>query len=193
VNTKSINRTRKEAKMKPLNTLKMTGTFLLMAAVGFTGTSTWAEEAEGDENAAPGYQMTVVLDRAEGQTIAYGNYERAILRLPRHGGSTPYANYTNLCVAHTMVGQYKHAQHYCDEALKAAEKQAEFGRRKDRDYTSNWAIALSNRGVLKTRMGDAEGARDDFRAAIELKSNTGVPTHNMANLSAETAETIVVR
>lgn len=179
--------------MKQRNACKATGAFLLMIAAGFTGVPAWSADGVGADSVQPGFEMSVVMDRAEGKTIALGDYERAILRLPEHGGREPFANHTNLCVAHTMVGQYRHAQHHCEEAVKAAEKGATEGRRKDTDYNAQWAVALSNRGVLKARTGDPAGARIDFRAAIELGSDSGLPTHNMANLDAGTTKAIAGR
>ncbi|MEJ2257132.1 MAG: hypothetical protein P8X98_09000 [Woeseiaceae bacterium] len=71
------------------------------------------------------------------------------------------------------------------EALEAAEDAAATGRRRDRDYTTEWALAFSNRGVLRARMGDAKGAAHDFRMAIDLHGDSQLPVHNMARLHHE--------
>lgn len=145
------------------------------------------------DTTADSYQMTVILDRAHGDIVSTGQYQKAILRISNRHTRFPYASATNLCVAHTMVGQFKHAGHYCDEALVEAEKAAAHGHRKGRDYAAEWAIAYSNRGVLRARMGDTAGAADDFRMAIELKAGTEAPMENLSRLKRETAEPFVAK
>ena len=148
--------------------------------------ASWAQELPSD------YQMSVVLDRAHGDVVAKGRYDRAILRINTQQSRFPYASATNLCVAHTMVGQYKHAEFYCDKALEEAENAAAKGRQKSRDYTAEWALAYSNRGVLRARRGDHEGASEDFRLAIEKQSGSELPVHNMALLTQSTSEVIAL-
>lgn len=158
--------------------------FLLALTAVFACQTSWAQEVPAD------YQMSVVLDRAYGDVVASGRYDRAILRINSHHDRFPYASATNLCVAHTMVGQFKHAEYYCDKALEEAEKAAAKGRQKSRDYTTEWALAYSNRGVLRARRGDHEGASEDFRLAIEKQSGSTLPVHNMAHLSQATSDVI---
>lgn len=159
--------------MKRLITL----TILSTLTAFFAAPAAWAEQSASD------YQMSVVLDRAFGDIVSRGNFERAILRINSHPDRFPYASATNLCVAHTMVGQFRHAEHYCDQAVEEAEKAAATGRRKSRDYTAEWALAYSNRGVLRARRGDHEGAEHDFRMAIEKQSVSELPLHNLARLT----------
>ncbi len=161
-------------------------TVILILATVLTAPAAWAGDSATD------YQMSVVLDRAHGDVVSKGNYERAILRINSRPDHFPFATATNLCVAHTMVGQYKHAEHYCDEALKEAEQAAAKGRRKSRDYTAEWAMAYSNRGVLRARVGNDAGAEEDFRAAIEKQSGTELPVHNLAILKRESSEPFVL-
>jgi tetratricopeptide (TPR) repeat protein len=171
--------------MKTRSTISRLSTFLfaLAAVAGFQ--TTWAQSDPAS------YQMSVVLDRANGDLVARGNYDKAIVTINRESHWFPFATATNLCVAHTMVGQFKHAQHYCDEAVELAEKAALKGRSKNRDYIGEWATAFSNRGVLRARMGDYDGAADDFRLAIEKQSQAEFPAHNLAVLNHNTSEAIV--
>ncbi|MEJ2401556.1 MAG: hypothetical protein P8Y52_09210 [Xanthomonadales bacterium] len=165
--------------MKRLNVLCVA---MVLAAATIFG----AAPAFADDHAANNtYEMSVVVNRAFGELVSHGRYERAILRIASHPNRFPFATATNLCVAHTMVGQYRHALRYCDEALEAAEDAAATGRRRDRDYTTEWALAFSNRGVLRARMGDAKGAAHDFRMAIDLHGDSQLPVHNMARLHHE--------
>lgn len=106
----------------------------------------------------------------------YRSLAHCSLRIPAN--SRNFAASTNLCVAHTMVGQFQHAHRYCEQAVLAAEQGLELGRRADRNYRLELATAYSNRGVLHARMGDMVGAREDFRLAIELDSVSGAPEHN---------------
>ena len=137
------------------------------------------------------YQMSIVFDRSYGDIVSRGSYERAIVKINRSRDHYPFATATNLCVAHTMVGQYKHAEHYCNQALEEAEKAAAQGRRKSRDYTAEWAMAYSNRGVLRARIGDDAAAEQDFRMAIEKETGKDLPIHNLAVLKQETSEVFV--
>lgn len=145
--------------------------------------------AASAQQGATTYEMSIVLDRAYGDLVSHGSYTRAIVKINRSHDHYPFATATNLCVAHTMVGQYKHAEHYCDKALEEAEKAAAQGRRKSRDYTAEWAMAYSNRGVLRARIGDDAAAEEDFRLAIEKQAGTDLPVHNLAVLKQETSET----
>lgn len=139
------------------------------------------------------FQMSVILDRAHGEVVSAGNYSKAILRINGDHERFPFATNTNLCVAHTMVGQFKHATRYCDEALRIAEQEASTGRRKDRDYTKEWVIAFSNRGVLRARMGKFEAAAADFRAAIDLHGGSEQAVSNLAKLNESEHEAIAAR
>ena len=161
-------------------------TVLLALAVAFSCQTAWAQESTSS------YQMSVVLDRAHGDIVSQGDYDSAILKIGGKDKRFPYAFATNLCVAHTMVGQFKHAEYYCDKALEEAEKAAAKGRRKSRDYTAEWALAYSNRGVLRARIGDHAGASDDFRLAMEKQSQSELPVHNLAVLNLRSSEPYVL-
>ena len=56
---------------------------------------------------------------------------------------------------------------------------------------TEWALAFSNRGVLRARMGDPKGAEQDFRQAISLHCGSDVPVHNLARLGEEIGEPLV--
>jgi tetratricopeptide (TPR) repeat protein len=143
------------------------------------------------QEGATSYEMSIVFDRSYGDLVSRGSFERAIVKINRSHDHYPFATATNLCVAHTMVGQYKHAEHYCDKALEEAKKAAAQGRRKSRDYTAEWAMAYSNRGVLRARIGDDAAAEQDFRMAIEKQAGQDLPIHNLAVLKQEASEVYV--
>jgi len=168
---------------------RITPTLLTLVLVSL-GLVTVAPAAYAQEGSTS-YEMSIVFDRSYGDLVSRGNFERAIVKINRSHDHYPFATATNLCVAHTMVGQYKHAEHYCDKALEEAEKAAAQGRRKSRDYTAEWAMAYSNRGVLRARIGDDAAAEQDFRMAIEKQAGQDLPIHNLAVLKQEASETYV--
>lgn len=160
---------------------------LTLVSLGLFAVAPAAYAQEGSSS----YQMSIVFDRSYGDMVSRGSYERAIVKINRSHDHYPFATATNLCVAHTMVGQYKHAEYFCDKALEEAEKAAAQGRRKSRDYTAEWAMAYSNRGVLRARIGDDVAAEQDFRMAIEKETGKDLPIHNLAVLKQETGDTFV--
>lgn len=147
------------------------------------------------ENPPSAYEMVFVEDRAHGDKVLYGAYEKAITRLSRQAdrfpNRHPFATATNLCVAHAMIGQYEQADLYCDRAVAIAEETAVTGRKERRDRVSglplelrsvndNWAQAYSNRGVLRALTGNMEGAEEDFRHAIALEADSAAAASNLA-------------
>jgi hypothetical protein len=144
----------------------ITATFLSLVLAGLC-LAAGAPAAYAQEGATS-YQMSIVFDRSYGDLVSRGSYERAIVKINRNHDHYPFATATNLCVAHTMVG-----------------------RRKSRDYNAEWAMAYSNRGVLRARIGDDAAAELDFRMAIEKQAGKDLPIHNLAVLKQETSEVYV--
>jgi len=109
-------------------------------------------------------------------------YQMAVYRMPGDPEVSRYAILSSLCVSHTLVGQFVHARHHCDEAL--AETRVASGEESPgaKAPATELALAYSNRGVLRARSADAEGAERDFRAAIELTPESSIPAHNLARL-----------
>lgn len=137
------------------------------------------------------YELLVVVNRAFGDLIVKGQYQRAIDRIGGSPNVYPFATATNLCAAYGMLGDLDRATPYCDEALERAEKAANSGRRKgNEEMTGKWAHAYSNRGVVRVLRGDEAGAEEDFRMAIELRADMHAPTHNFALLHLETTEPV---
>ena len=128
------------------------------------------------------YEMSVILDRAHGDLVRQGDYDSAIVQIAQGDHRLPFASNTNLCVAQTKTDDFKQAALSCDMAVQLAEFAAENGHRKDIDYTTEWAIALSNRGVLRAMTGDEAGAERDFRAAVALDSRSDIPDQNLFHL-----------
>ena len=170
-----------------------------MALVVMAGILPGLVAAAKDTPSAP--EMVFVEDRAYGDKLSYGAYEKAIARLSRQAdrfpNRDPFATATNLCVAHTTIGQYEKAELYCNKALTVAEKTAVSGRKRQGDRVSglpvmlgaandDWAQAYSNRGVLRAMSGNIEGAANDFRQAIALEADSAAAANNLAWLEQAT-------
>jgi hypothetical protein len=148
--------------------------------------SLWADET------VVGYEMSYVANQAHGNHVAEGRYQRVIDGLA--GAShDPFAKYLNLCVAQTMASRYPDARRSCNRAVELSEGAARSAPADLRDeHHANWAMALSNRGVLRAIRGQ-QGAEDDFRLAIELQVQSDVAARNLARLNGpnEDARTVV--
>lgn len=128
------------------------------------------------------FEMSVVLDRAHGDLVWQGAYEDAIKHISHGDHRMPFAAANNLCVAHTKMDNFEQAALSCDIAVQLAEFAAENGHRPDVDYVTEFAIALSNRGVLRAFTGDLDGAEEDFRKAAGLNPDTDCPVQNLSHL-----------
>lgn len=136
---------------------------------------------------AGSFEMSVILDRAHGDLVQQGDYQNAIAQIAHGDQRMPFAASNNLCVAQTKLDDFAEAALSCDIAVQLAGFAAENGHRTDVDYVTELAIALSNRGVLRAHTGDAAGAEEDFRKAVELEPNTDTPAQNLSHLLHGTA------
>lgn len=132
------------------------------------------------------YQMTVLPHEAQGYLVRDGHYEDAISRISPVGNA-PFPAYTNLCVAHTMMGHLAKAEANCNRAVDAARLAVKIGKRQNHNYRAELVIALSNRGVQRTRGGNFSSADADFREALAIDSVADLPGRNLSVLSSETA------
>jgi len=114
-------------------------------------------------------------------------YQMAVYRMPGDAEVSRFAQLSSLCVSHTLVGQFVHARHHCDEALAETHAASAGKSSEAAALATQLALAYSNRGVLRARSADSEGAERDFRAAIELKPATRIPAHNLARLLQQEA------
>jgi len=131
--------------------------------------SVQAKDTAAQNSSKSRYKMAAVIDRARGNTVLAGDYERAIEALS--GKSVRrFASSTNLCVAYTMTGELQKADIECGAALTLSQ-----GNAAERDI----AIAFSNLGVLKAVSGDLSGAQDDFNRALELNRKIRQASDNL--------------
>lgn len=141
-----------------------------------------AGEAPALEQRSIEYWMVLVPIDVHHESHYDDYYQMAVYRMPGDPEASRFAKLSSLCVSHTLVGQFVHARHHCDEAL-AETRAASAGKWPEAAaLATELALAYSNRGVLRARSADYEGAERDFRAAIELKPATTIPTHNLTRL-----------
>ncbi|MDJ0711747.1 MAG: hypothetical protein QNJ14_15260 [Woeseiaceae bacterium] len=145
-----------------------------------------------DASVAP-FKMGVVEDAAYGRTIQSGNYEKAIAKISERGRSTQatFSVQNNLCVAYVKTVSLDKAADACDAALAEIKTREARALRKSRRspesqaYRSDLSIALSNRGVYLAVLGDAEKARADFQAAVDIGSrHSSIAANNLRRLDA---------
>ena len=125
------------------------------------------------------YVMTVISDAAHGRRVTAGKYSQAIQKIT-HGGQRTrarFADQNNLCVAYAKTVELDKAAAACEAAIAQLKKKEPRILRKSSviggqldAYRSDLSVALSNRGVLRAVAGKTELARQDFNAAIELRS-----------------------
>ena len=153
---------------------------------------TWllASAAAMAEAPAAVYTLATIEDAAFGAKILAGDYTQAIDKIAARGESTlsdeqdRFFRNTNLCVAHTMLGEFEDAKAVCDAAVIEVTNAKQIKRFVKRRYLS---IALSNRGVMYAVMGDAALARQDFVAAIESGRRVAVAKTNLGRLEENNA------
>ena len=123
--------------------------------------------------------MAVIVDGAYGDKVEAGHYEKAINRITKNGRRMPknFAGQVNLCVAYTKTHEIQKASVACEAAIAELREQdsrmSRIGNVRNKElraYKADLALALSNRGVLLAASGDTERAKQDFVAALELRT-----------------------
>ena len=132
------------------------------------------------------YVMTVISNQAQGDQLVQGAYGEAIENLTA-AKRYRFAENNNLCVAYTKTNQLPEAERACSAALKSSKPL--FGLY-DVPRNTDYAVALSNRGVIRAVTGDIERARQDFQAAIRANRSLSAAAENLAILDAKTTETV---
>jgi len=161
--------------------LKTIGKVFLFGTVAAFGQVAQAGEAPS------AYVMTVISDQAQGGQLVQGAYGEAIENLTAAKKRYRFAENNNLCVAYTKTNQLPEAERACSAALKSSKPL--FGLY-DVPRKTDYAVALSNRGVIRAVTGDIERARQDFQAAIKANRSLSAAAENLAILDAKTTETV---
>jgi len=153
-------------------------------------------QASADEEHQALFEMVIVGNRASGDLVSKGHYQKAIDRITGVYSGYPFASATNLCTALSMLDKFEQAKPHCDEAIKLASKSPKPAPRSwnaRNQLATQRALAYSNRGVMRILSGDASGAEEDFRMAIERKADLRAPTQNLARVQFETTGPIVAK
>jgi Flp pilus assembly protein TadD len=164
---------------------KATGKLLLMGMI-----AVMTPIAQAEENASA-YVMTVVHDRAAGEQVLSGAYGQAIEHLTASNAkrSSKFAASNNLCVAYTKSNRLPEAKQACSAALRSSKTTytSWYSANSKRDF---YAVALSNRGVIRAVSGDIEKARQDFKTAMKFSTSVTAPAENLAVLNGKTTEAL---
>lgn len=165
-----------------MNMQNITKTKRKYAALGaLLVTATVSAPASAENEAATPFTMAVISNEAYGQRVTSGEFDQAIDNITAGGRRSRdrFADQNNLCVAYTKTSEIKKARIACNAAVARVKKQASWRRTSASDYSgkgqayrADLTVALSNRGVLLAATGDAELARKDFLAAIELQTRS---------------------
>lgn len=133
------------------------------------------------EPASEAYRMMVISNKALGDVLLAGDYDKTIQKLGgTHRLTFRFSLSNNLCVAYVNAKKPDEAKPACDRAV-----------RRSRTMTRHdQAIALSNRGVVRALIGDIDGARRDFRSAIRLEKELDAPSENLAKLQIKLGEAV---
>ena len=174
---------KRDTNMKNINSSRK-GKIVFAALIASFLTST-----ANAETRTSAFEMMVISDSSHGKTVLSGSYDTAIHKLST-AKKADFAKYTNLCVAYTKSKNLDRAAEACQLAVSLAEEKAlrEVGKRglsylEHRNTQRNYAMALSNRGVLSAVKGDLDQAERDFNAAMELNTRNKRVKNNLARLS----------
>ncbi|MFT6010303.1 MAG: tetratricopeptide (TPR) repeat protein [Candidatus Azotimanducaceae bacterium] len=145
-----------------------------------------ANNVLANEDALP-LQMVVVVDQAKGKAVLKGHYENAVAYLTKKDADY-FAQSTNLCVAYTKLQEFDQATISCDKAVELGGLKAEKSNRSNqRTRNREFALALSNKGVLLAISGKTEGAAREFERAIALDTSLREPGKNLSALMKTTS------
>ena len=149
------------------------------------------------EDAGPEpFTMAVIVDAAYGRKVTLGHYDQAISRITKggHRSIRRFEDQVNLCVAYVKTSAIQKAGAVCDAAIDNVKSREPRVSRlyadrslEARAYRADLALALSNRGVLLAATGDTKSAKQDFLAALELRTDlTPIVENNLERLIQNT-------
>jgi len=138
-------------------------------------------------DALPAFEMAAAVDAPGGKYLADGDYAAAI------GAATASRSRvsaveevwleSNVCVAHTKLGQFEQAGKACEAALNLAS--ARYGARDSRrDLHRRLALVHTNRAILRRATGDLAAAELDMRAALTLAPDDALVLANATAFAA---------
>lgn len=139
------------------------------------------------------YEMRAYSNGFGGSEALAGDYEAAIrsASVGTSGLEDSLTARTNLCVAHTVRGEFSAAAGSCERALRLARRVDGVSRTLIRSRTAT-ALALTNRGVLRAVAGDAADAAADFRRAARIDGTPSAASRNMAYLERSESNSLAL-
>lgn len=132
------------------------------------------------------YRLAAISDEAYGHAVVAGDYDEAIARLQSKAERRlpGFSVHNNLCVALVASGRLTAAAEACDQAVKNGYRLVKLNRDAPLHLRRDYAMALSNRGVLRALDGALDQARTDFEKAVRQRARLDEPSENLARLEA---------
>ncbi len=128
------------------------------------------------------FEMAVIEDIAYGKDIVDGDLDQAIagIEARSYSKNEAFAVNNNLCVALTMKADFEKAAEVCETAVEVSKSRLSI----EKDFgfsvgTRNYAMALTNRGVLRLVTGEKELAKADFELARTMRAGISAPRNNL--------------
>lgn len=135
------------------------------------------------------FSVVVIEDAAEGDTLMQRDADAAIDKLTANTARLArFPEHNNLCVAYIVAKDAAAAREACERAVTTGERRArDAGTWRGPAFRRDYAISLTNRGVLHALTGHAELAAADFKAAHRLYRRLKEPQANLDRLADRAA------
>lgn len=139
------------------------------------------------------FSVVAIQDAPLGEALMRRDADTAIDQLTakaaRHGAR--FAEQNNLCVAYILDKDVDAARSVCETAVSLGERRARTADAWERPRLKrDYAVALTNRGVLRALTGELTEAAQDFEVARRMNRSLKEPRDNLARL-AERAPAVV--
>ena len=166
------------------------GKTLSLGALFITGALAKSGLAHAGTPAADLYGVVVIEDAAYGELLTARDADGAIAGISRRlqGNRHGFAELNNLCVAYIISKDISSASPVCERAVGLGERKSRSASawniaQRNREY----AIALTNRGVLEALTGDHYEAERDFVRASRLFRSLPQPRDNLSRLERKSS------
>lgn len=165
---------------------------LALFSAFFSTTSAVAELDSAELNNDDLFRVVVFEDSANGEALMKRDVVTAIDDLaPRvDNAKARFVERNNLCAAYIVAKNVEEARDVCEAAVK-------IGNRRVRDASvwsayslrRNFAVALTNRGVLNALVGETDAAARDFEKAARMNRTMEEPRANLERLAERAPRT----
>jgi hypothetical protein len=115
-------------------------------------------------------QMVVILDSLGSRDILSGDFQEAAGKIENRKDSRRYKNSTfevsmAACVAEYGISKLVQAEKSCTKAI------TDYEGKSDKEYSSLKSFALSNRSIVRYKMGDFDNSFKDIKLAVKIDDN----------------------